>query len=95
MSEWIYEVIDFPKYQQKYCKDFCPEIPNSIFCVSDSSLSHYLVFNGSLFLSSTFLIYVQIGKHKYMACKSFQGSIPYNIFVGILENGHFINSFWL
>ena len=30
-SEWIYEVIDYPKLQQKYCKDFCPEIPNFIF----------------------------------------------------------------
>ena len=24
-SEWIYEVIDFPKYQLKNLKDFCPE----------------------------------------------------------------------
>ena len=24
-SDRIYEVIDFPNYEQKYCKDFCPE----------------------------------------------------------------------
>ena len=24
-SKWIDEVIDFPNYQQKYCKNFCPE----------------------------------------------------------------------
>jgi hypothetical protein len=24
-SEWIYEVIDFPNYQLKHLKDFCPE----------------------------------------------------------------------
>ena len=25
-SEWIYEVIDFPNYQLKNLKDFCPKI---------------------------------------------------------------------
>ena len=24
-SEGIYEVIDFPNYQRKYCKNFCPK----------------------------------------------------------------------
>ena len=44
LSLWLdqYEVIISPKLQQKYGKDFCPEIPNSIFYVSDSSLSHYI-----------------------------------------------------
>ena len=43
----IYEVIDFPKQELIYCKDFCPEIPNSIFYVSDSSLGHHLVFTAA------------------------------------------------
>jgi hypothetical protein len=65
------------------------------FYVSDSSLGHNLVFTGTLFLISTFLIYVRNGKHKHMVCKNFQRRNPYNIFVAILEDQYFVNSFRL
>ena len=52
---------------------------------SISQNGNYLVFTGTLYLSSTFLIYVRNGKHKYMVCKNFQGRNPSNIFIAILK----------
>ena len=72
MSECIYEIIDFPKYQQKNLIDFYPE---SLFRLG-MLCTH---------LSRVTLRIIKTN-HMYLVYKTFQVRILSNFFGGILEN---------
>ena len=74
-SEYIYEIINFPKYHQKYLINFCPE---SLFKLG-MLCTH---------LSRVALRIIKTN-HKYLVYKTFQGRNLPNFFDGILENQWF------
>ena len=43
-SEWIYAVTNFPNYQLKYCKDFCPDsFEDEYFLIKDNLTRYFSI----------------------------------------------------
>ena len=49
--------LSIPNYQRKYIKDFCPGILVFMYLTVPCT-AYYLAFTGTLFLSSTYLLYI-------------------------------------
>ena len=82
----MYEDIDFPKEQQKYCKDFCPEIFCSFLRASwPGDLVVNNIINKEAYRKPTGSLQ-EAQKRFQRSYENFQGRNPYNIFVTILEN---------
>ena len=43
-SEWIYDVINFPNYQRKNLKDFCPESFEVEYLKIEDDLTNFLAY---------------------------------------------------
>ena len=84
-SEWIHEDIDFPKWQQKCCKDFCTESFNSFL---GASWNHFGA-SCRLLYSLCYSISPQKAQNSFQEAprklQKFQVRNSYIIFVAILE----------